>query len=216
MHYTSVLFDLDGTLLDTLGDLTAAMNRTLTRHGLPERTRQQMRAALGNGARRLMELSVPAGTDGALFETLLAEYNADYAAHCRIETAPYPGVDALLQQLHTQGRKLAIVSNKPDEAVRALRADFFADAVPIAVGETAAIRRKPAPDSVLEAMRQMGVTREETVYVGDSDVDVETARNAGVTCCAVSWGFRAREVVIAAGAEKIADNASELKKYILE
>lgn len=90
MHYTSVLFDLDGTLLDTLGDLTAAMNRTLTRHGLPERTRQQMRAALGNGARRLMELSVPDGTDGALFETLLAEYNADYAAHCRIETAPYP------------------------------------------------------------------------------------------------------------------------------
>ena len=97
MHYTSVLFDLDGTLLDTLGDLTAAMNRTLTRHGLPERTRQQMRTALGNGARRLMELSVPSGTDSALFETLLAEYNADYAAHCRIETAPYPGVAALLR-----------------------------------------------------------------------------------------------------------------------
>ena len=92
----------------TLGDLTAAMNRTLTRHGLPERTRQQMRTALGNGARRLMELSVPAGTDSALFETLLAEYNADYAAHCRIETAPYPGVAALLRTLHTQGRKLAI------------------------------------------------------------------------------------------------------------
>ena len=158
MHYTSVLFDLDGTLLDTLGDLTAAMNRTLTRHGLPERTRQQMRTALGNGARRLMELSVPSGTDSALFETLLAEYNADYAAHCRIETAPYPGVAALLRTLHTQGRKLAIVSNKPDEAVRALRADFFADAVQIAVGETAAIRRKPAPDMLLAAMEQLGAT----------------------------------------------------------
>lgn len=103
MRYTSILFDLDGTLLDTLADLTAAMNRTLTRHGLPERTRQQMRTALGNGARRLMELSVPAGTDSALFETLLAEYNADYAAHCRIETAPYPGVAALLLKLHAPG-----------------------------------------------------------------------------------------------------------------
>lgn len=141
MHYTSVLFDLDGTLLDTLGDLTAAMNRTLTRHGLPERTRQQMRTALGNGARRLMELSVPSGTDSALFETLLAEYNADYAAHCRIETAPYPGRRrAAAHAAHAGGCKLAIVSNKPDEAVRALRADFFADAVQIAVGETAAIR----------------------------------------------------------------------------
>ena len=99
MKTSLVIFDLDGTLLDTLGDLTAAMNRTLTRHGLPERTRQQMRTALGNGARRLMELSVPSGTDSALFETLLAEYNADYAAHCRIETAPYPGVAALLRTL---------------------------------------------------------------------------------------------------------------------
>ena len=178
MHYTSVLFDLDGTLLDTLGDLTAAMNRTLTRHGLPERTRQQMRTALGNGARRLMELSVPSGTDSALFETLLAEYNADYAAHCRIETAPYPGVAALLRTLHTQGRKLAIVSNKPDEAVRALRADFFADAVQIAVGETAAIRRKPAPDMLLAAMEQLGADPDKTVFVGDSEVDIATARAA--------------------------------------
>lgn len=214
MHYTSVLFDLDGTLLDTLGDLTAAMNRTLTRHGLPERTRQQMRAALGNGARRLMELSVPAGTDGALFETLLAEYNADYAAHCRIETAPYPGVDALLRQLHAQGRKLAIVSNKPDEAVRALRAEFFADTVPIAVGETAAIRRKPTPDMLLAAMAQLGAERTSTVYVGDSEVDIATARAAGLPCISVLWGFRDRDVLEQAGAQQFAADAGELARLL--
>lgn len=214
MHYTSVLFDLDGTLLDTLGDLTAAMNRTLTRHGLPERTRQQMRAALGNGARRLMELSVPAGTDGALFETLLTEYNADYAAHCRIETAPYPGVDALLRQLHAQGRKLAIVSNKPDEAVRALRTEFFADTVPIAVGETAAIRRKPTPDMLLAAMEKLGAERTSTVYVGDSEVDIATARAAGLPCISVLWGFRDRDLLEQAGAQQFAADAGELARLL--
>lgn len=214
MHYTSVLFDLDGTLLDTLGDLTAAMNRTLTRHGLPERTRQQMRTALGNGARRLMELSVPSGTDSALFETLLAEYNADYAAHCRIETAPYPGVAALLRTLHTQGRKLAIVSNKPDEAVRALRADFFADAVQIAVGETAAIRRKPAPDMLLAAMEQLGADPDKTVFVGDSEVDIATARAADLPCISVLWGFRDRDVLERAGAQQFAADASELARLL--
>lgn len=214
MHYTSVLFDLDGTLLDTLGDLTAAMNRTLTRHSLPERTRQQMRAALGNGARRLMELSVPAGTDGALFETLLAEYNADYAAHCRIETAPYPGVDALLRQLHAQGRKLAIVSNKPDEAVRALRAEFFADTVPIAVGEKQGIRRKPAPDTLLTAMAQLGAERSSTVYVGDSEVDIATARAAGLPCISVLWGFRDRDLLEQAGAQQFAANTGELARLL--
>lgn len=214
MHYTSVLFDLDGTLLDTLGDLTAAMNRTLTRHGLPERTRQQMRAALGNGARRLMELSVPAGTDGALFETLLAEYNADYAAHCRIETAPYPGIDALLRQLHAQGRKLAIVSNKPDEAVRALRTEFFADTVPIAVGEKQGIRRKPAPDTLLTAMAQLGAERTSTVYIGDSEVDIATARAAGLPCISVLWGFRDRDLLEQAGAQQFAADAGELARLL--
>ena len=202
MHYTSILFDLDGTLLDTLGDLTAAMNRTLTRHGLPERTRQ------------LMELCVPAGTDGALFETLLAEYNADYAAHCRIETAPYPGVDALLQQLHAQGGKLAIVSNKPDEAVRALRAEFFADTVPIAVGEKQGIRRKPAPDTLLTAMAQLGAAPASTVYVGDSEVDIATARAAGLPCISVLWGFRDRDALEQAGAQQFAADAGELARLL--
>ena len=214
MRYTSVLFDLDGTLLDTLGDLTAAMNRTLARHGLPERTQQQMRAALGNGARRLMELSVPADTDSALFETLLAEYNADYAAHCRIETAPYPGVAALLRALHAQGCKLAIVSNKPDKAVRALRADFFSDTVPVAVGETADIRRKPAPDMLLAAMAQLGADPAGTVFVGDSEVDIATARAANLPCISVLWGFRDRDVLERAGAQQFAADIAQLQALL--
>ena len=208
MHYTSVLFDLDGTLLDTLGDLTAAMNRTLTRHGLPERTRQQMRTALGNGARRLMELSVPAGTDSALFETLLAEYNADYAAHCRIETAPYPGVAALLLKLHAQGRKLAIVSNKPDETTRTLAARFFPGLA--ALGQRDGIPSKPAPEMVWSAMEQLGVDAQHALYVGDSEVDVEMARRAGLPLAAVAWGFRGRALLEQAGARCIVDTVPEL------
>lgn len=214
MHYTSVLFDLDGTLLDTLGDLTAAMNRTLTRHGLPERTRQQMRAALGNGARRLMELSVPAGTDGALFETLLAEYNADYAAHCRIETAPYPGVDALLRQLHAQGCKLAIVSNKPDEAVRALRRSFSRTPCRSPSARSRASAASPHPDTLLAAMAQLGAERTSTVYVGDSEVDIATAHAAGLPCISVLWGFRDRDVLEQAGAQQFAADAGELARLL--
>ena len=242
MHYTSVLFDLDGTLLDTLGDLTAAMNRTLTRHGLPERTRQQMRAALGNGARRLMELSVPAGTDGALFETLLAEYNADYAAHCRIETAPYPGVAALLLKLHAQGRKLAIVSNKPDEAVRALRAAAAAANVLLLAVSALVTRGRPGPvralyllnapsynigtfvlpfvqsflppDMLLAAMVQLGAERTSTVYVGDSEVDIATARAAGLPCISVLWGFRDRDVLERAGAQQFAADIAQLQALL--
>lgn len=214
MHYTSVLFDLDGTLLDTLGDLTAAMNRTLTRHGLPEHTRQQMRAALGNGARRLMELSIPAGTDGALFETLLAEYNADYAAHCRIETAPYPGVDALLRQLHAQGRKLAIVSNKPDEAVRARGQNFLRTPCRSPSARSRASAASPHRDTLLTAMVQLGAERTSTVYVGDSEVDIATARAAGLPCISVLWGFRDRDVLEQAGAQQFAANADELARLL--
>lgn len=214
MHYTSVLFDLDGTLLDTLGDLTAAMNRTLTRHGLPERTRQQMRTALGNGARRLMELSVPSGTDSALFETLLAEYNADYAAHCRIETAPYPGVAALLRTLHTQGRKLAIVSNKRTRpCVHCVRISSPTQS------RSLSARRQPSGASrrrtmLLAAMEQLGADPAGTVFVGDSEVDIATARAADLPCISVLWGFRDRDVLERAGAQQFAADIAQLQALL--
>lgn len=213
MHYTSVLFDLDGTLLDTLGDLTAAMNRTLTRHGLPERTRQQMRTALGNGARRLMELSVPSGTDSALFETLLAEYNADYAAHCRIETAPYPGVAALLRTLHTQG---ASSPSCPTSRTRPC-AHCVRISSPTQSRSLSARRQPSAQAGAGHAAgrhEQLGADPDKTVFVGDSEVDIATARAADLPCISVLWGFRDRDVLERAGAQQFAADIAQLQALL--
>lgn len=209
MKYTTILFDLDGTLLDTLDDLTDAVNRTLARYDLPCRTRTEVRAFVGNGARRLLELAT-GGKKPEVFDAMLASYKADYAANCRVHTAPYPGTVALLNALATQGSQIGIVSNKPDDAVKALQREFFPDSVKIAVGETNGIRRKPAPDTLLTAMRQLDAAPGSTVYVGDSEVDIETARNAGIPCLSVAWGFRDRDVLLAHGAKHIVDRCDEL------
>lgn len=213
MKYTTILFDLDGTLLDTLDDLTDAVNRTLTRYGLPCRTRAEVRSFVGSGAKRLMELAT-GGAKPEAFDAILADYKADYAANCRVRTAPYPGVTALLQTLAAQGYTLGIVSNKPDDAVKSLQRDFFPNSVKVAVGETAGIRRKPAPDTLLAALRQLGADASGAVYVGDSDVDIETARNAGIPCISVAWGFRSRDVLLAHGAKDIVDSCDELLKLL--
>lgn len=213
MPYETILFDLDGTLLDTLADLTDAVNRTLMRFAFPCRTRAEVRAFVGNGARRLMELAVPGGAEQVQFDAILDDYKADYAAHCRVHTAPYPGVPELLRTLCAQGKRLAIVSNKPDDAVQALQRDFFPN-VSVAVGERAGVRRKPAPDTVLAALQQLGAGPENAVYVGDSEVDLETARNAGLPCISVSWGFRDRELLLAHGAQAVADNCAQLLELV--
>ena len=147
MRYTTVLFDLDGTLLDTLDDLTDAVNRTLSRCGLPQRDRREVRSFLGNGARYLMEHAAP-GVAGERFEQLLRDYKADYDANCRVKTAPYPGIDALLRALRAAGCRTGIISNKPDSAVQPLYEAFFADTMDTAVGEREGIRRKPVPQKV--------------------------------------------------------------------
>ena len=163
-----------------------------------------------NGIGKLMERAVPQGRENPLFQKAYDAFVAHYGAHSRDHTKPYDGVMELLDALSAKGVKLAIVSNKIDFAVKELSRDYFPGRMQVAVGDDPSRRRKPAPDSVLEAMRQMGVTREETVYVGDSDVDVETARNAGVTCCAVSWGFRSVQCLKDAGATHIAATPKEL------
>lgn len=214
MRYTTVLFDLDGTLLDTLDDLTDAVNRTLQRYDLPQRTRQEVRSFLGNGAKYLMEHAAP-GLDTDRFDALLRDYKADYDKNCRIKTAPYPGVDVLLRALKDAGIRTGIVSNKPDSAVQPLYETFFADTMDTAVGERAGIRRKPAPDTVLAAMERLGATADKTLYVGDSEVDIETARNAGVACASVTWGFRDPDTLKDSGADMLFDSADVLRNFLL-
>ena len=208
MKYKAILFDLDGTLLDTLEDMADALNRTMDRFALPRRSLREVRSFVGNGARRLVELA--AGAEGTRLEEILAVYKEDYDRYYLIKTAPYPGIMALLDRLHEAGCLVGIVSNKPDSTVQSLSDALFQGKADISVGEKAGIRRKPAPDTVLAAMEALGVTKAETVYVGDSEVDVMTARAAGVPCISVTWGFRDRDVLEAAGAETFADSCDAL------
>ena len=212
--FDTVLFDLDGTLLDTLEDILAAANYTLREMGYPERTLTEMRRFVGNGAEMQVRRAFGAGADEALIQRALIRYKAYYAAHCREKTRPYDGVPELLAELKRRGYRLAVVSNKPDEAVRPLAAQYFDGLMEAAMGETAQRRRKPAPDMVNDAIAALGADRSRAVYVGDSEVDIETARNAGIPCISVTWGFRDREQLLEAGASELAATAQELRKLL--
>ena len=208
---TGILFDLDGTLLDTLEDLLDATNYALNVHGFPSRTKGELRRFVGNGALNQMRLSVPEGTGEETVQAVLETYKPYYTAHCQIKTAPYPGVPEALARLKEK-YPVAIVSNKPDAAVKALCADFFPGIY--ALGETPDCSRKPAADMVYKAMAAIGV--ESCVYVGDSEVDVLTANNAAVPCLSVLWGFRDREDMEAVGAEYFCDDTAALAETIEE
>lgn len=205
MRIKAVIWDLDGTLLNTLDDLAASTNAALEANGLPLRTTDEVRSFVGNGVSKLIARAIPEkGEAHPKFNQVLESFVSHYGAHSRDNTRPYSGVIEVLDALAAQDVKLAIVSNKIDFAVKALSRDYFGERMVSAVGDDPSRNKKPAPDSVLEAMRQMGVSAEETVYVGDSDVDVITARNAGIPCIAVTWGFRSEESLIEAGAQHVA------------
>ena len=189
-----VLFDLDGTLLNTLDDLADAVNATLNKYGCPERTAEEVRQFIGNGAERLIRLALPGKEDDPPVAEVLAYYQDYYAAHTQIKTRPYDGILDALQQV-AEKYPVAIVSNKPDNAVKPLCRDYFGDVY--ARGESNDCPRKPAPDMVKKAMAEIGV--DACVYVGDSDVDVLTAKNAGMPCLSVLWGFRDRSCMEAVG-----------------
>ena len=189
-HVKAFVFDLDGTLLDTLTDLAASVNHALQLHGLPPRSRAEVRRFLGNGVRNLMLQSVGGRLDEAEFEQALNDFRTHYGQHCMDATQPFPGIMDLLETLHRRQIPMAIVSNKLQSAVTELNRRFFAQYITTAVGESETVRRKPRPDAVLKALEEMGVQPAEAVYVGDSEVDWETARNAGTQLALVLWGFR--------------------------
>lgn len=189
----TVLFDLDGTLLNTLGDLAAAVNHALKAHALPGRTEREVRAFLGNGYRTLIAKSVPSGTSAEVEHAVLETFKAYYEEHCTEHTGPYPGILDLLRQLQRHGVRTAIVSNKGNEAVKVLADRYFGKLVSLAIGESPKLRRKPAPDMLLAAMERVGSHSGRCLYVGDSEVDFATARAAGIPVLICLWGFRDRE-----------------------
>lgn len=210
----TIIFDLDGTLLNTLEDLADSVNYVMELHHFPLHTLEDVRQMLGNGIGVLIEKALPNGRQEPLFETCLAEFQEHYKAHMQEKTAPFDGLLPLLETLQKQNYKLAVVSNKFDAAVKTLCKDYFGDLIPIAIGESEKIARKPAPDTVFEAMRLLDTIPDSCIYVGDSEVDIETAKNAGIPCICVSWGFRSKAFLQAHSATFIVETSDELLNTI--
>ena len=209
--YNVYIFDLDGTLLDTLHDLASSVNYALQTHGMPTHSVDAIRGFVGNGVRLLMERAVPDGAQNPQFEATFATFRQHYMQHSLDTTCPYPGIAEMLHQLKQRGCRLAVVSNKMMAATQDLVRHFFPE-IEVAIGEHEAegIRKKPAPDTVFQALRQLGVGKEQAVYVGDSDVDLQTARNSGLPCISVLWGFRSRDFLLHHGATTFITHPSEL------
>lgn len=216
MRYKTVIFDMDGTVLNTLEDLLTSLNLTLDQYGLPRRNLDQMRHFVGNGMQAQIERGAGEGTPPGLIDEMLPVFVRNYQIHGAEKTRPYEGVPALIANLRAAGCRTAVVSNKNDAAVKRLAETYFPGLFDVSVGERPGIRRKPAPDSVNEVLGLLGVSREEAVYVGDSEVDVATAKNAGLDLIAVGWGFRTEEELRAEGVERVFHTAPEVETFILE
>jgi phosphoglycolate phosphatase len=206
----TVIFDLDGTLLDTLGDLRDSVNYALAFHGYPTRTTEEVRQFVGNGVAKLVERALPGGLENPDFSAVLATFRSHYQDHSQVLTAPYPGILSLLEELKKRKIPMAVVSNKMDSAVKPLCEHYFGNLIPVAIGEREGVHKKPAPDSVIQAAEELQVPLADCVYVGDSDVDLDTARNAGIPCIAVTWGFRSRAFLAEHGANCYADTPAEI------
>lgn len=215
MKFNTAIFDLDGTILDTLADLRDSVNFTLEKNGLPTRSTEEIRAFVGNGIRLLIERAVPENTESDVTDKCFLDFKEHYKINSANSTKPYDGVTSVLKELKSKGVKLAVVSNKADFAVQGLMESYFPNLFDYAVGEREGVRRKPCPDSVFEVFKKLSADKNSTVYIGDSEVDVETAKNAGLPCIAVTWGFRDKNVLEAACPEYIIDKPSEITEIIL-
>ncbi len=216
MKYQAIVFDMDGTILDTLEDLTDAVNYVFAEHGYPLRTIAEIRNFVGNGIRRLLELAVPQGIVESEIDAIFDEFMPYYSAHCNDKTAPYTGVIELIESLRRAGCKTAVVSNKADSAVQDLCDEIFPGLFDVAIGERADMQRKPAPDSVDKALELLGVDKANACYIGDSEVDVATARNAKLPCLSVLWGFRDETFLREHGGTLFFSTPSEVARYLLE
>lgn len=214
MKYEVVIFDLDGTLLETLEDLYQSVNYALTENGLPLRTRKEIREFVGNGLRNLMIRSTPDNSSVETIDKVHESFKRHYINHSADSTAPYDGIIPLLKKLKSEGVKIAVVSNKDDEAVKALCDKFFGGLLDLTLGNRPDIQRKPAPDSVLYTLDYFGANKENAVYIGDSEVDIETAKNAGLPCITVTWGFRDQDVLEKCGAKIFAHTMDELENLL--
>ena len=209
-EFDTYIFDLDGTLLSTLNDLAASTNYTLRWAGMPERTIEEIRMFVGNGVKLLMERAIPNGSNNPKFEETYAKFREHYMEHNLDTTCPYEGIPELLRELKSRGKNLAIVSNKFYAATQDLAKHFFPDTIEVAIGERETIRKKPAPDTVIEALRQLGAPKEGAVYIGDSDVDIMTAKNCGLPCISVLWGFRDKDFLIQNGGTVFVEKPADI------
>lgn len=210
-----VVFDMDGTILNTLDDLKDTLNYALGQYHFPARTLEETRAFVGNGIHKLIERAVPEGTDAQTVEKVFNTFLEYYQIHCMDQTRPYPGIVSLLQSLKEAGLLTAVVSNKADAAVQELCERFFPGLFDFAVGEHEGVQKKPAPDMVQLALRTLGTQASDAVYVGDSDVDLATAKNSGLDSIIVTWGFRDREFLESQGADVFADTPEKVRELCL-
>lgn len=213
-RFETVIFDLDGTLLDTLEDLTDAVNHALGAYKMPLRTIEEIRKFVGNGVRNLMIQAVPNGEKNPAFEEIFALFKEYYGEHCNDKTGPYKGVLDLMKELKKQGYVMGIVSNKIDSAVKELNRMYFADYIQVAIGEKEGVQRKPAPDTVFAALKEIGREKETAIYIGDSEVDLATAKNAGIPCVSVLWGFRDKEFLEKCGADMFAETPKDVLRFL--
>ena len=211
---TTIVFDMDGTVLNTLEDLTVSMNYVLDRFNMPGHRLEEYRLFFGNGVKEALRLSLPEGASAYIIDEMMVVFKEHYDAHCLDRTRPYDGIVDVMRQLKEKGYRLAIVSNKIDSAVKELNDRFFADYVDTALGEKTGINRKPAPDMVDAALKEMGSTKEESIYIGDSEVDLMTARNSELPCISVLWGFRDKDYLVEQGADCFADRPEDIIRIL--